>query len=134
TGLNAGAGQTERSGREPRPARRRGRRRERGRSGGRAGVRAARGGPFTISEPARDRDLLVGIELDRVATMSLEVAVEAALGAAEREERHWRGHADVHTQHAGLDPVAVLAGVLAAGSEDARRIAQLVAFHDLHGL
>src|SRR5258706_10228187 len=51
------------------------------------GARAsARAKPTTsrtrASEPARDRHLLVGVELDRVAAVRLQVPVEAALGAA----------------------------------------------------
>src|SRR5439155_12393860 len=40
--------------------------------------------------PAGDDHLLVGVELDRIAAVRLEVAEEALLGAAEREERHRR--------------------------------------------
>src|SRR5689334_11260319 len=54
-------------------------------------------------EPPADHDLLVGVDLDRVATVGLEVAEEALLGPAEREERHRRGDADVDAEHAGLD-------------------------------
>src|SRR5262249_10235356 len=62
-----------------------------------------------VSEPPRNRDLLIGVELDAVAAVRLQVAEEAALGAAEREERHRRGHPDVDPQHARLDAIAVLA-------------------------
>src|SRR5438477_9688562 len=34
------------------------------------------------------------------SAVGLQIAIEAALGAAEREERHRRGHADVDAQHA----------------------------------
>src|SRR5262249_172762 len=96
---------------------------------GAAACRASR-----LLQPARDDDLLVGVELDAVASMRLEIAVERPLGTAEREVRHRRGHADVDAEHAGLDAIAVLACPLAARGEDAGRVAQLVLAHDRHRL
>src|SRR5207249_10545980 len=84
----------------------------------------------TVLPPARDDHLLVGIELDRVRAVSLEVPEEAVLGAAEREERHGCRDADVHAQHARLDAIAILTRPFAARGEDARRVAQLVTAHD----
>src|SRR5262245_9491516 len=51
------------------------------------------------SEPSRYRHLLVGIELDAVAAVRLEIAEKAVLGAAERKIRHRRGDADVDADH-----------------------------------
>src|SRR4029453_18570611 len=85
-------------------------------------------------EPPRDDDLLVGVELDRLPAVGLEVAEEGSLGAAEREERHRRRDPDVDAEHAGLDPLAVLARPLAAAGEDAARVAEIVTAHDLDRL
>src|SRR5262245_33476525 len=82
------------------------------------------------SEPPGDGDLLVGVELDRVLPVRLEVAEEAALGSAEREEGHRRRDADVHPQHAGLDLPTIVTRRLAAAREDAAGVAQIVTLHD----
>src|SRR5438552_1495361 len=82
------------------------------------------------SEPPRDGHLLVGVELDRVLPMRLEIAEEAALRPAEREEGHGRGDADVHAEHARLDVPAILARRLAAAREDAGGVTELVPLHD----
>src|SRR5262245_55910896 len=76
--------------------------------------------------PSRDDDLLVRVELHGVTPVGLEIAEERALGAAEREERHGRRHADVHAEHARLDAIAVLARPPAAAREDAGGVAELV--------
>src|SRR5688572_4136340 len=55
--------------------------------------------PQPASEPAADRDLLVRIELERVAAVHLEVAEEAVARAPEREVGHRRRHADVDAHH-----------------------------------
>src|SRR6185503_19148600 len=88
-------------------------------------------GTLAGSEPAADDHLLVRVELDAVAAVRLEVAVEAALGAAEREVRHRCRNADVHPEHARLDAITILARPLAARREDARRVAELVLANDL---
>src|SRR2546421_11598846 len=45
--------------------------------------------------PALDDNFLVGVELDRVATLPVHVAEEAVFPATIREVRHRRGNADV---------------------------------------
>src|SRR5262245_66030482 len=82
------------------------------------------------SEPPGDGDLLVGVELDRVLPVRLEVAEEAALGSAEREEGHRRRDADVHPQHAGLDLPTIVTRRLAAAREDAAGVAEIVTLPD----
>ena len=45
--------------------------------------------------PALDDDFLIRVKLDRVAPLSVHVAEEAVVPAAEGEIGHGRGHADV---------------------------------------
>src|SRR5437899_10303071 len=46
--------------------------------------------------PALDNNLLVGIKLDRVASLAMEIATETVLPSAERKVRHRRAHADIN--------------------------------------
>src|SRR4029079_9995234 len=86
----------------------------------------------TASQPARDRDLLVGVELDGVAAVDLEVgedavaraaqrADESSAGAAEGEVGHRGGDADVDLEHRGSRMARDLARGLAVGGQDRRR-------------
>src|SRR5687768_7323916 len=84
--------------------------------------------------PAADDDLLLGVEVDGIAAVRLRVAEERLLRAAEGEERHGRGDADVDTEHGRVDAVAVLARRLAAGGEDARGVRLGVRVDDLDRL
>ena len=45
--------------------------------------------------PAFDYDFLVGVELDGVAALAVEIAEEAVLPSAEGEVGHGRGDSDV---------------------------------------
>src|SRR4029079_5320534 len=83
---------------------------------------AARTRRTTASQPARDRDLLVGVELEGVAAVDLEVAEEAVARAAEGEVGHRRGDADVDPDHRGGRMARELARGLAARGEDRRRV------------
>src|SRR3954453_22057785 len=56
-------------------------------------------------EAAGDR-LLARVEVDGVGAVGVQVAQEAVLPAAEREEGHRRRDADVDADHPGLDFVA----------------------------
>src|SRR3954454_22519077 len=56
-------------------------------------------------EAAGDR-LLARVEVDGVGAVGVQVAQEAVLPAAEREEGHRRRDADVDADHPGLDVVA----------------------------
>src|SRR5581483_4430755 len=51
--------------------------------------------------PAFDHDLLVGIELDGIAALPVQVAKEAVLPAAEGEIGHGRRHANVNADIPG---------------------------------
>src|SRR5687767_10321455 len=68
----------------------------------------------SYSLPAGDHHFPVRVEVERLASVRLQVAEEAALGAAESEHRHRRGDADVHAGHSGVDLVLELARGLAA--------------------
>src|SRR5438477_409449 len=62
-------------------------------------LRAGMAAGATCSEPSRDRDFLVRVELDAVAAVDLQIAEEAVLCAAEREVGHRGSHADVDPHH-----------------------------------
>src|SRR5262249_49925062 len=64
--------------------------------------------PAPLRRPALDHDLLVGVELDRVATLAVQVAEETPLPPAEREARDGRGDAEVDPDVSGLHLVAEL--------------------------
>src|SRR5690348_2534499 len=51
--------------------------------------------------PALNNNFLIGIELNGVATLPMEVAEKAILPAAEGEICHRRGYADVNSDIAG---------------------------------
>src|SRR6476659_8725746 len=74
--------------------------------------------PANISKPPRNRHLLVGVELERVAPVHLQVAEKAVARAAEWEVGHGRGHADVHADHGRRRPTREFARRLAARRED----------------
>src|SRR5580700_4052564 len=56
--------------------------------------------------PAFDYDFLVGVELDGVPALAMEIAEEAVLPSAEGEVGHGRGNSDVDTDVAGGSFVA----------------------------
>src|SRR6185295_2918481 len=71
-----------------------------------------------VSKPSRNRNFLVGVEIERVAAVDLEVAEEAVARAAEGEVGHRRRDADVDADHRRGGPMAEFSGRLAAGRED----------------
>src|SRR5256714_7236024 len=50
--------------------------------------------------PAGHHHLFIGIELDRILPVRLEIAEERAFRTSEGEERHGRRDAEVHPDHA----------------------------------
>ena len=48
-----------------------------------------------LLRPALDNNFLIGIELDGVATLPVEIAEKTILPTAKRKIRHGGGHADV---------------------------------------
>src|SRR4051812_43967952 len=76
--------------------------------------------PRLMSEPARNRDLLVGVELERIAAVCLQIPEETVFRAAEGEICHRGGDADVHANHRRGGLLAELAGGAAAAGEDRR--------------
>src|SRR5262245_59114142 len=88
-------------------------------------------GPLSILEgtrplrgPALDHDFLVGVELDRVPPLGVEIAEETAFPSAEGEHRDRRRDAEVDPQIAYLGLVPELAGGGAAPREEARLVAE----------
>src|SRR5437879_12079270 len=67
--------------------------------------------------PALDYYLFVGVELDGVAALAVEIAEEAIFPSAEGEVGHGRGYADVDADVAGGSFVAEAACGRTAGGE-----------------
>src|SRR5256885_13976285 len=72
--------------------------------------------------PAGNHHLFIGIELDRILPVRLEIAEERPFRTSEGEERHGRRDAEVHPDHAHPHPVAELASRPPRGGEDRRGV------------
>src|SRR6185503_19770618 len=81
-------------------------------------------GPRPLGGPALDHDLLVGVELDGISSLSVKIAEEAALPSAEGEHRDRRRDAEVEAEVPHLRFVPELAGRSAAPGEEARLVAE----------
>src|SRR5580698_4619546 len=79
--------------------------------------------PDRAPEPPRGDNLLLGVELDRLAALDMEVAEERGVPAGEGEHRHRRRDADVDPYHARLHAVLELAGRGAGRGEDGGSVA-----------
>ena len=62
-----------------------------------------------LLRPSFDHDFLFGVELDCIAPLAMHNSQEAVLPTAEWKVGHWRGHADVDTNIAGLHLVTEFA-------------------------
>src|ERR1700693_2561735 len=80
--------------------------------------------------PAFDYDFFVGVELDGVAALAVEVAEEAVFPSAEREVGHGRGDSDVDADVAGGGFVAGEARGRSARGEQRCLIAVGAAFEE----
>src|SRR5437899_2773175 len=80
--------------------------------------------------PALDNNLLVGIKLDRVASLAMEIAKETVLPSAERKVRHRRGHADIDPDLACRRLIAKAARRRSARCEQRRLIAVSAALEE----
>src|ERR1700692_706930 len=83
--------------------------------------------------PAFDYDFFVGVELDGVAALAVEVAEETVLPSAEGEVGHGRGDSDVDADVAGGRFVAEAARGRSARGEERRLIAVGAAFQKGEG-
>src|SRR5688572_26065379 len=73
--------------------------------------------------PALDDNFLLREELHGIPALSVQIAEEAVARATEGEERHWRGHRNVHADVSDLGFVAESPRARTAGCEQARLIA-----------
>jgi hypothetical protein len=71
----------------------------------------------------------LGVKLNAVATLTVQIAKEALVPAAEREEGHWRGNANIDANVAGVCLVPELTGAGATAGKNASHIA-VAAFID----
>ena len=53
-----------------------------------------------------------------LGALNMQIAKERLVPAREREQRHWRGHTNIHADHAALDFACELAGISAAAGEN----------------
>src|SRR5258708_277324 len=79
--------------------------------------------PAVLFGPAFDYYFLVGVELDGIAALAVEIAEEAVLPSAEGEVGHGRGDSDVDADVARGSFVAEAARGRSARSEQRRLIA-----------
>src|SRR5260370_25006677 len=79
--------------------------------------------------PALDHNFGLCEELDRMASLTVEVSKKALACAAERKWRHGRSNADVHTDIADLGLVAELARAGAAARENAGHVSVRAPVH-----
>src|SRR5205809_1122645 len=79
--------------------------------------------PAPRRRPPLDDDLLLRVEIDRIASLGMEVAKEAVLPPGKREIRHRRRDADVDADVARARFVPELARGGAARREEARHVA-----------
>src|SRR5581483_3583090 len=91
---------------------------------GRSALDEVRAAPLSAREPPARDGLLARVELNRVGAVRMQVAEEAVLPAAEREEGDRRRHPDVHPDHPGLDLVAEAADRGARLGEDRGAVAE----------
>src|SRR6202166_4661095 len=84
--------------------------------------------------PAFDYDFFVGIELDGVAALAVEVAEEAVFPSAEGEVGHGRGDSDVDADVAGGGFVAEAARGRSTRGEERRLIAVGAALEEGEGV
>src|SRR5258708_6848692 len=87
-----------------------------------------------LFSPAFDYDFFVGVELDGVAALAVEIAEEAVLPSAKGEVRHGRGDSDVDADVAGGSFVAEAARGRSAGGEKRRLIAVSAALEEGEGV
>src|SRR5438034_3033450 len=78
--------------------------------------------PAPTRRPPFHDDLLLGVEVDRVATLRVEVAEEAVLPARKWEVRHRRRHAHVDSDVSRASLVAELPRRGAAAREQTRHV------------
>src|SRR5690606_12107225 len=108
-------------------SRHRGRRAGRARAGAPAHVAGGRAAwarpPPARSQPAGGDHLAVGVEVDGVFAVGVEVAVKGIAPAGKGEDRHRRGHADVDAQHPRLRVAPESPGRRAAAGKDDRAVA-----------
>src|SRR6185312_4592972 len=86
-----------------------------------------------LFRPALNYDLFIGVEIDGVMALGVEVAKEATFPAGEGKVGHRRSDAEVDADVAGGGLVAELARGGAAGCEEAGHIAVGLLIYELDG-
>src|SRR5208283_208888 len=74
--------------------------------------------------PSRDHDLLARVEVDPVAALQMEIAVERAFPSTERIEGQRLRDPDIDSDHSAFDLFAELARGPARSGEDRRHVTQ----------
>src|SRR4051794_38773993 len=81
--------------------------------------------------PAFDDDFALSIKLNRVHTLTVQIAEERVLLPTEGEGSRRRSHTDVDTDVTGIDAVLEFAGMSTVVGEDAGGVTVLAAVDDL---
>src|ERR1700675_4226921 len=84
--------------------------------------------------PASDNYFFIGVELDRIAALAVEVAEETVFPSAEGEVGHGRGDSDVDADVAGGSFVAEAARGRSAGGEERGLITVGATFEEGEGV
>src|SRR5271157_4950499 len=86
-----------------------------------------------LLRPALDHNFLLGVELDRVASLSVHDAEEAVFPSAERKVCHGRGHANVNSDIPRGSFIAEAPRRRPARRKQRCLVAKWTAGHHLHG-
>src|ERR1017187_9684239 len=89
---------------------------------------------LVILVPAGQNQLLSGIEHHAFHALHVQVAVKRPVPTREGEDRHRRGHADVHADHATLDFSGEMLRPAAAAGKDGGAVAVPAAVGPLNRL
>src|SRR5262249_52484620 len=84
--------------------------------------------------PTLDNDLLLGIELDCIATLSVHDTEEALFPSAKREIRHRCGYSNINADVPCWRLIAEAARRRSAGCEERRLVAKPAPRQELHRL
>src|SRR4029077_21018224 len=87
-----------------------------------------------LFRPALDHNPLLGIKLDRVASLCVHDAEAAVFPSAERKVCHWRGDANVNSDISGRSFIAEAPRRRAARCKQRCLVTKRAAGHYIHGV
>src|SRR5690349_18178060 len=84
--------------------------------------------------PAFDDDFALGVELNRIHTLAVQIAEERLFLSAEGEGCRWRGDTDIDTDVTGVDAIFEITGMTTAVGENAGGVTVFAGIDDVYGL